>query len=116
MASCVPAVLQQRDPEVVRREAGQALRALQAAQDLHGVGGPPERHVDVGAQELDLIGDRLRHLALDPLQRVQRVLGLVLLEVNARQAERRLVAHGLVDVAFQHGTDRAARRDGACGS
>jgi hypothetical protein len=40
---------------------------------------------------------------------VQRVLGLVLLEVDARQAEGGLVAHHLVDVAFQHRADCAAR-------
>ena len=72
--------------------------------DFHGICGAPERQVDVGAQELDLVRDRFRHLAVYPLQRVQRVLGLVLLEVDARKAERRLVAHGRVDIAFEHCT------------
>ena len=103
-----PAILQQRDPEVVRSETGQAFGALQVGEDFDRIGGTPERHVDVGAQELDLVRDRFRHLAVDPLQRVQRVLGLVLLEVDARKAERRLVAHGLLDIAFQHCADRAS--------
>ena len=102
------AVLQQRDAEVVGRETRQALGTLQARQHLDRVGRPAERQVDVRAQELDVVRDRLRHLALDPLERLQRVLGLVLLEVDARQAKRRLVAHGLVDVAFEHRADRAA--------
>ena len=85
--------LQQRDAEVVRGESGQVLRALQSLQDIGRVGRPTNRQVDVGAKELDVVLDVLGHLAMDSLQRVQSVLRLVFLEVDAREAKRRFVAH-----------------------
>ena len=102
------AVLQQRDAEVVGGEARQALRVLQPLQHLDRVARPAERQVDVRAQELDVVADLVGDFALDPLERLQRIVGLVLLEVDARQPEGRLVAHRLVDVAFEHRLDRAA--------
>ncbi len=105
----LPAVLQQRDAEVVGREALQVFRVLQALQHVDGVGGAIERQVDVRAQELDVVSDVLRHLSTDLLENLQGFLGLALLEVDSRQAKRRFVAHLLVDVGLEHGLDGPAR-------
>jgi hypothetical protein len=102
------AVLQQGDAEVVISETLEAVGALQPGQDLDRFAGPVEGQVNVGAQELEVVRDGFRHLAVDALERVQRVLRLILLEVDAREPERRFVAHRVVDIAFEHGADRAA--------
>ncbi len=78
------------------------------SQHLRGFGVPAEAHVDVRAQELDVVDDLLGHAAVDPVERVQRVVELAFLEVDAREPIRGIVAHGFVDVAFEHGRDRAA--------
>ena len=44
----------------------------------------------------------------DPVERVQRVVELALLEVDAREPKRGVVAHCFVDGALEHGLDRAA--------
>ncbi len=102
------AFLQQRDAEVVGRESAERLRALQALEHARCIRGTAERHVDVRAQELDVVADRDRHLAADAIERDQRIGRLVLLEVNAREAIGRFVAHGFVHCAFEHGLDGAA--------
>ena len=47
------------------------------------------------------------HLAADPIERVQRVGRLVLLEVDPREPVRRVVPHRVVHVGLEHGLDRA---------
>jgi hypothetical protein len=101
-------VLQQRDTEVVRREPRQVVRALQRLERRDGVVRPPGGHVDVGAQELDVVLDRRGHLALDPGERVQRVVELALLEVDPRESVGGFVAHLVRDVGLEHRLDRAA--------
>ena len=100
--------LQQRDAEVVRCEAGQRLRALQTLEHARCVRWTAECHVDVRAQELDVVADRDRHLAADAIERDERIGRLVFLEVNAREAIGRFVAHGFVHRAVEHCLDRAA--------
>ena len=81
--------------------------ALQSLQDIRRHRRPAERHVDVRAQELDVVLDRLGHLAVDPLQRLQRVVRLTFLKVDARQPKGGFVAHALLDVALEHRLDGA---------
>ena len=47
--------------------------------------------------------------AVDPVERMQRFVELILLEMNARQTKRRFVAHRFIDVALEHRLDCAAR-------
>nr|NIV50136.1 hypothetical protein [Gammaproteobacteria bacterium] len=63
----------------------------------------------VGAQKFDVIAYRLGNLTIDPVQRQQRLGKLVLLEVNACQAECGIIANGVVDRGFEHGLDRPSR-------
>jgi hypothetical protein len=92
-------VLEQGDAEVVGLEALEALRGREALQHRDGVGRSIEGHVDVGAEELDVAADVLGDLAPDPVQDAQGSVRLVLLEVDARQPEGRVVSHRLLDVA-----------------
>ena len=100
------AVLEERDSQVVRRESRQLLRILDAAQHLDGIRRPAERQVDVRAQERDVVLDGFGDFALDPLQRLQGILGASLLKMDSRQPEGGLVAHRLRDVALEHAPDR----------
>ena len=43
---------------------------------------------------------------MDPLQRMQGILGLPLLELDARQAEGSLVLHGLIHIGLEDCPDR----------
>ena len=103
-----PIVLEQRDAEVVRREALEPFGALQPLQDLGRFGVTAEARVRVRAQELDVVDDLVRHSADDAVERVQRVVELAFLEVDAREPIRGVVAHGFVDGALEHGRDRTA--------
>jgi hypothetical protein len=67
------------------------------------------RHVDVGAQELDVVADRFRDVAANARKRVQRIVHLVLLEVDAREPIRGFVANFVIDVGFEHRLDRTTR-------
>ena len=66
-----------------------------------------EARVGVRAQELDLVGDAIRNAARDSIQCVKRVLELALLEMNASEPERGVVADGFVDCTLQNRGDRA---------
>jgi hypothetical protein len=101
------AVLEQRDAEVVAREARQRLGALELLEHRDRVLGPAGGEVDVRAQVRDVVADRRGHLAVDAVERVQRVGGLVLLEVDAREPVGRVVAHRVRYVRLEHGLDRA---------
>ena len=100
--------LQERYAKVVGGEASQPLRALQLREYRHGICRAPESQVDVRAQELEVVANRFRDLAVDSLQSMQRVLRLVFLEMDARETERGFIADDLVDVRFQHRLDGAA--------
>jgi hypothetical protein len=52
----------------------------------------------------------LGHATLDPVERVQRILELVFLEVDSGKPESRFVANALLDVPLEH------RRDGTAGA
>ena len=82
-------------PRLYAPNPAQVAGILQLLQHLDRVVRPAERQVDVGAQELDVVADRLRHLAVDAVERVQRIVELVLLEVDPRQPKRGFVAHRL---------------------
>jgi hypothetical protein len=68
---------------------------------------PPQTQVSVGTQELDFRFDVRRHSAGDAIERVQRVLELALLEMDAREAVGRIVPYRFVHGALEHGRDRA---------
>ena len=99
---------EKRDAQVVRREAGERLGALDVAQHVDRLHGPPEGHQHVRPQEGRLVPDGGVHAALDPIEGPQRLVVLPLVEVDAREAERRLVAHGIGHVRLEHRLDRAA--------
>ena len=103
----MPAVLQQRDAEVVGDKPGQALVALQLLEHLDGVARPARRHVDVRPQELDVVLDLAGTTPWIRAKRVQRIVELILLEVDAGEPERGLVSHGFIDGAFEHRLDGA---------
>ena len=102
------AVLQVGYAEVIRREPAEAFRSLQALQHLEGFRRFLLREVDVRAQELDVVADGFRNLAVDAVQREQRVFHLAFLEMNPGQAIGRVVADAFVDRALEHRRDRAA--------
>ena len=101
-------VLEQRDAEVVGRIARDRLRALERPQHADRIGGPAHREQDVRAQQLDVVADVLGHLAADVIERVERVGGVVLLELDPREAVGRGVAHRVLHVGLEHGLHRAA--------
>src|SRR5262249_28485848 len=84
----------------------QALRTLQALEHLRRLGWPAEREVDIGAKELDVIPGVLRDRSLNPRQGVQRILGLILLKLDASQTVRRLVLYRLLHIRIEHCPDR----------
>ena len=65
------------------------------------------RHIDVRPQKLDIVLYLCGHGTLDPSQRLQCIIELVLLEVNAGEPERGFVSYGLIDGAFKHPLDGA---------
>src|SRR5439155_17746013 len=98
-------VLKERDAEVVRDKPRQALIAVHLLKYLDCVARLARRHIDIRPQELDVISDLRRHHTVDPPQRVLRIVELILLEVDSREPERGLVAHGFIDGAFEHRLD-----------
>ncbi len=97
--------LQIGDAEVVRRKTAEVVGILQPFEHLCGVVRLPLGEVYVRAQELNVVADPLGNLALDPIERPQRVGDLILLKVNAREPVRRVVANSFVDSPFEHGFD-----------
>ncbi len=102
-----PTILQQRDAEVVANKPGQARVAPQRLEHLDGLARPACRHVDVGPQELDVALYLRGHRTRDPPERVERIVELTLLEVDAREPERGLISYGFIDGAFEHRLDGA---------
>src|SRR6185369_1439795 len=66
------------------------------------------RQIDVRAQELDVVLYLCGHCPLDASKRIQRVVELTFLKVNASESERSFVSHGFIDGALEHGLDGAA--------
>src|SRR5207247_10486133 len=64
-------------------------------------------YIDVRPQELDVAPDLLGHRTFDPRKRLQRIIELTLLEVDAGKPERSLVSYRLIDGAFEHRLDGA---------
>ncbi len=106
---CGPTVLQQGDAEVVGDEPDQTRVAVQLAEHRHRRARLARCKIDVRPQELDIILDSGGHRAFDPRQRVQRIVELTLLEVDAGEPESGLVAYGFIDGAFEHRLDGAPR-------
>src|SRR4051794_7768240 len=90
------------DSEIVGNKPGKARIVLQVIEHFNGVVGLVCRHVDVCPQKLNIVLYLWRDGALDPSERLQRIVKLVLLKVNAREPERSFVSYGFIDSAFKH--------------
>src|SRR5262249_49036092 len=99
--------LQQSDTEVVGDKSGQVRIVLQVVEHFDGIVRPVCRHIDVRPQKLDIVLYLFGHGTLNPSQRLQRVVELILLEVNAGEPERGFVSYGFIDGTFKHPLDGA---------
>ena len=97
---------QVRDRQVVVGETDQRLAARETLQNLRGFVGAAGIEVDVRAQEFDVVANLLRHAPVNPVEALQRIGQLALLELNAREPIGGVVANRFVDVAFEHRRDR----------
>ena len=63
-------------------------------------------HVDMGAEESQIRSNTFRNITIDSFYGVQRVDGLIFLEVNSSQAVDSLIAHLFFDIAFDDPRNR----------
>ncbi len=101
------AVLQIGDAEVIGRKTAIAVGSLQALEHLEGFDRFFLSQVDVGPQEFDIVPNAFGDLAVDAVQRQKSVFHLALLEMDPRKTIGSIVAHHLIDGAFQHRRYRA---------
>jgi hypothetical protein len=68
---------------------------------------PACRHINIRAQKLHVVFYLFGHRSVDPPERLQRIIELILLEMNAGEPERGFVSYDIIDIAFEHSLDRA---------
>src|SRR5437867_2696434 len=74
---------------------------------LDGLVRPACSHIDVRSQKLNIVLYLCGHGTLDPSQRLQCIVELILLEVNAGKPERGFVSYGFINGTFKHPLDGA---------
>jgi len=72
-----------------------------------GLARPACRHIDIRAQKLDIVLYLFGYGPPDPTECLQRIVELILLEVNAGESERGFISYGIIDGAFEHPLDGA---------
>ena len=99
--------LQQSYTEVIGDESGQTLIFLQVVEHFDSLTRSAGRHINVRPQKLDIVLYLFGNGTVDPFERLQRIIELILLEMNAGQPERSFVSYGIIDGAFEHPLDGA---------
>src|SRR5690242_12132791 len=77
------------------------------AEHFDGIARPADRHVDIRPQKLDIVLYRFGNGTVNPFQRLQSIVELILLKLNACEPERSFVSYGIIHGPFEHPLDSA---------
>src|SRR5262249_17352949 len=103
----LPTAVTQAQAECVRDNPAQPFSVFLMTEHFDRLARPACSHINIRAQKLDIVFYLFGHGPPDPPQRFQRIIELILLEVNAGEPERGFISYGIINGAFEYPLDGA---------